>query len=106
MKKVILSVQYNYKLVLFLALLLFSVSCGPKNPEFPTSYTSEQLKYHPKDANGGFEGYVPLYSRTGINSVEYVKKSELDKYYKKLQEYEDYQRQKVLKKEYNNRENR
>lgn len=100
MEKIILTVQNSYKLVLFLILLLFIVSCEPKYPQYPTSYTAEQLKYHPKDANGGFEGYVPLYSRTGINSVEYVKKSDLEKYKKKLQEYEDYRKQKVLKNEY------
>lgn len=92
-------------MVLFvLSFLLLLVSCEPKFPKYPSTYTSEQLKYHPKDANGVPDGYAPLYSRSGINSVDYVKISDLEKYQKKLKAYEDYKREKVLKDEYKNRQ--
>lgn len=88
-------------LVLSFIIFVSFIGCAPKPPK-PLNYkTPEELKYHPTDANGVPEGYQVVYSLTGINSVHYVKISELEEYNQKMAKYEEYQRNKVLKEEYN-----
>ncbi|WP_157624704.1 hypothetical protein [Sunxiuqinia dokdonensis] len=92
----------SFRIIFVLSFLLFLISCEPKHPRFPTTYSSEELKYHPKNADGVPEGYTALYSRTGINSIDYVKTKDLEKYKNELKAYEDYKKEKVLKNEYKN----
>ncbi len=61
---------------IFIILILIA-SCNPKAPEYPRLYSSEELKYYPKDSDGNPKGYKVVYSRTGINSVHYIKQSDL-----------------------------
>lgn len=84
--------------ILFIAVLF--TSCEPQHPEPLTIYSAEQLKYHPKDEKGVPIGYQIIYSRTGINSIDYVKTVDVEKFNEELKNYEDYQKQKVLKNEY------
>ncbi len=102
-KKMKKSISYSTVImnVLYILLfLIFIVSCAPSPPKQPRSYSPDELKYHPKDANGNPEGYVKWEGLTGINSVGYYKASDVEKYKVKKKEYDDYQRKKVLKEEY------
>ena len=93
-------VNYSTFICVLFFLVLFT-SCEPKYPKDLKYKSANDLKYHPKDANGNPEGYKAVYMLTGINSVDYVKKTDLEKYNKEKKIYEDYKRKKVLKDEYN-----
>lgn len=95
--------NYSFSNVYIICVMFFLVlftSCEPKHPESLTFYNAEQLKYHPKDENGVPIGYQIIYSRTGINSIDYVKTVDIEKFNEELKFYEDYQKQKVLENEY------
>ncbi len=97
------SISHSTVIMNVFCILLFSIfiaSCAPSAPKPPRLYSASELEHHPKDANGNPEGYKVVYSRTGINSVDYVKASDLEKYEAKKKEYDEYQRKKVLKEEY------
>ncbi len=77
------SISHSTVIMNVFCILLFSIfiaSCAPSAPKPPRLYSASELEHHPKDANGNPEGYKVLYSRTGINSVDYVKASDLEKY--------------------------
>ena len=99
------SISSSSLIITVICILFFSVfisSCAPKSPKPPRLYSTEDVKYHPKDANGVPKGYKIVYSRTGINSIDYVKESDLAKYDAQKKAYDEYKREKVLKEEYDN----
>ena len=91
------------RLICIFYLSLLFTSCAPKAPDYPRLYSAYELRHHPKGPDGHPKGYLVLYSRTGFNSVDYVKKSDHDEYTVKRKAYDKHQKKKIdkkLKKEY------
>ena len=98
-------IKYYFKTMLFISSLFLLSSCTPQKPKFPKWHTQYELNLHPKDKDGHPLGYTPYYSRSGVNSVDYVKTSELVKYREKKRKYDEYwnnKKMRKIEKEYEN----